>query len=199
MSATNGCFHRRAVNVATPPGLRPTSPINCAALREQGRTLEWPKVVIFNSNDRFRVNHNRGKVFLKNMRKFAGDKTVAGMNIEDFREYCLSLPGAEEKMPFTRMASARSLLIFSVAGKWFCFVDIDAFEFCNLKCDPTESGELAGEYDGIRPGYHMNKRHWISVFFNSDVPDAKIKELVRKSYELIVASLPKRLRAELPY
>ena len=45
----------------------------------------------------------------------------------------------------------------------------------------------------------MNKRHWISVFFNSDVPDAKIKELVRKSYELIVASLPKRLRAELPY
>lgn len=133
------------------------------------------------------------------MRKFAGKETVAGMNIEDFREYCLSLPGTEEKMPFTRMASASSILIFSVAGKWFCFVDIDAFEFCNLKCDPTESGELAGEYDGIRPGYHMNKRHWISVFFNSDVPDAKIKELVRKSYELIVASLPKRLRAELPY
>lgn len=135
------------------------------------------------------------------MRKFAGEETVAGMNIEDFREFCLSLEGAEEKMPFTKASTDydRGLLVFSVAGKWFCFVDIDAFEFCNLKCDPTESGELAGEYDGIRPGYHMNKRHWISVFFNSDVPDAKIKELVRKSYELIVASLPKRLRAELPY
>ena len=54
-----------------------------------------------------------------------------------------------------------------------------------------------GEYDGIRPGYHMNKRHWISVYFNSDVHDDKIKELVRKSYDLIVTSLPKRLRSEL--
>ena len=119
------------------------------------------------------------------------------MNIEDFREYCLSLPGAEEKMPFTRMESARSILVFSVAGKWFCFVDIDAFDFCNLKCDPTEAEELEGEYDGIRPGYHMNKRHWISVYFNSDVHDDKIIELVRKSYDLIVTSLPKRLRSEL--
>lgn len=79
------------------------------------------------------------------------------MNIEDFREYCLSLPGAEEKMPFTRMESARSILVFSVAGKWFCFVDIDAFDFCNLKCDPTEAGELEGEYDGIRPGYQYEQ------------------------------------------
>lgn len=121
------------------------------------------------------------------------------MNIEDFREYCLSFKGTNEKMPFEKASSAydRNLLVFSVFDKWFCFVNIDEFDFCNLKCDPEESEELRERYEEVRAGYHMNKRLWISVDFNRDVPDGKIKELVRKSYEAVVVTLPKKEREAL--
>ena len=60
------------------------------------------------------------------------------MNIEDFRTYCLSFKGVTEKMPFDKAASAydRNLLVFSVSDKWFCFVNITVFDFCDIKCDP---------------------------------------------------------------
>lgn len=121
------------------------------------------------------------------------------MNIEDFRAYCLSLKGVTEKMPFGKATSEydRNLLVFSVLDKWFCFVNIDVFDFCNLKCDPEQIDELQEHYEGIRPGYHMNKKHWISVCFNQDVPDSKIRELVRQSYDLVVLSLTKKQRTEL--
>lgn len=121
------------------------------------------------------------------------------MNIEDFRNYCLSLKGAQEKMPFTKANTKydRDLLVFEVCGKWFCFVNVDAFDFCDLKCTPEQGAELQERYEGIRPGYHMNKKHWISVFFNSDVPDDLVRELVRQSYELVAASLTKSQRETL--
>lgn len=116
------------------------------------------------------------------------------MNIEDFRKYCLSFCGVHEKMPFDKATSEydRNLLVFCVADKWFCFVNIDVFDFCNLKCRPEQTEELRDKYEGIRPGYHMNKRHWISVYFDSDVPDETIKELVKQSYDIVVASLSKK-------
>jgi len=118
------------------------------------------------------------------------------MNIEDFRNYCLSLPGVTETMPWTadRNEYNRGLLCFSVADKWFCFVHIDEFEFCNLKCPPEKAEELRGRYDGIRPGWHMNKRHWNSVYFHSDVPDETVLNLVRLAYDTVVAKLPKSVR-----
>lgn len=113
------------------------------------------------------------------------------MNIEDFRTYCLSLPGVQEKMPFGKAASAydRDLLVFSVADKWFCFVNIEEFDVCCIKCDPERIAVLRQRYEGVKPGYHMNKRHWISVGFDRDVPDGVIRELVRQSYDLVAASL----------
>jgi predicted DNA-binding protein (MmcQ/YjbR family) len=121
------------------------------------------------------------------------------MDIETFRKYCLSFNGAMEKLPFEKATSQydKDLLVFYVAEKWFCFVNIDKFDFCDLKCDPQESRELQEKYQGIRPGYHMNKEHWISAYFNSDVPDSVIKELVRKSYELIVKGLPLKVQQSL--
>jgi predicted DNA-binding protein (MmcQ/YjbR family) len=82
------------------------------------------------------------------------------MNIESFWEYCLSFKGAEDKLPFKKATSEydSSLMVFSVMDKWFCFVNIDVFDFCNLKCDPDESVELREKYKGITPGYHMNKK-----------------------------------------
>lgn len=121
------------------------------------------------------------------------------MNIEDFRTYCLSFKGAAEEMPFAKAPTEydKNLLLFSVLGKWFCFVNIEIFDFCTLKCTPELSKELQEKYEGVKPGYHMNKKHWISVRFNEDVPEAVIKELVRQSYELVVNSFTKKQKATL--
>ena len=116
------------------------------------------------------------------------------MNIEEFRNYCLSLEGVREKMPFTGVKDkySRDVLCFYVADKWFCFVNIEVFDFCCIKCPAAESNELQQEYEGIKPGWHMNKKHWISVYFNSDVPGGKIRELVKKSYDTVVGGLTKK-------
>ena len=121
------------------------------------------------------------------------------MNIEDFRDYCLSFDGVQEKMPFGKAASEydRGILVFSVSGKWFCLANVEEFDFCDIKCDPGRIEELQGLYEGVRLGYHMNKKHWISVCFNQDVPDAIIRELVKRSYDIVVASLTKKQREEL--
>ena len=75
------------------------------------------------------------------------------MNIEEFREYCLSFKGVHEKMPFPNVPDkySRDVLCFYVADKWFCFVNIEIFDFCCIKCNPDESGELQTEYTGIKP------------------------------------------------
>lgn len=118
------------------------------------------------------------------------------MNAESMREYCLSFEGVTEKMAFKKATSEydRNLLAFYVKDKWFCFFNVDEFDFCTLKCDPEESKKLQEKYEDITPGYHMNKKHWISVRFNKNVPDKVIKELLKNSYELVVASLTKTER-----
>lgn len=102
-------------------------------------------------------------------------------------------------MPFEKATSEydRNLLVFYVVDKWFCFVNVDAFDFCNIKCIPEQIETLQDRYDGIKPGYHMNKKYWISVYFNEDVPDKTIKELVKQSYDIVVGSLSKKEREEL--
>lgn len=121
------------------------------------------------------------------------------MNIEEFRTYCLSFKGVHDKMPFEKATSEydRNLLVFYVVDKWFCFVNVDVFDFCNIKCIPEQIETLQDRYDGIKPGYHMNKKYWISVYFNEDVPDKTIKELVKQSYDIVVGSLSKKEREEL--
>lgn len=121
------------------------------------------------------------------------------MNVEEFREYCLSFKGVREKMPFPNVADrySRDVLCFYVGDKWFCFVNVAVFDFCCIKYDPDRSGELQARYMGIRPGWHMNKKHWISVYFDQDVPDSLIRELVKASYDLVAGSLTKKEREEL--
>ena len=121
------------------------------------------------------------------------------MNVEEFREYCLSLKGVEEKMPFVNVADrySRDVLCFYVGDKWFCFVNVEVFDFCCIKCDSVESGELQACYVGVKPGWHMNKRHWISVYFNRDVSDEMVRKLVKKSYDMVVKRLNRKERERL--
>ena len=118
------------------------------------------------------------------------------MNVEEFRDYCLSLPHVTEKMPFTTVKDpySREVLCFYIGSKWFCYVNITVFDRCCVKMKENEACELRAEYDGIRPAWHMNKRHWSDVYFNQDVPDELIRQLVRRSYDLVLHSLPRAER-----
>lgn len=114
------------------------------------------------------------------------------MNIEELRNFCLSQKGATEDLPFDE-----TTLVFKVMGKMFALFDIDEFNFINLKCVPEKCEELRNEYEGITPGYHMNKKHWVSVAMNGSVSDELLKELVTESYNLIVSKLTKKQKEEL--
>lgn len=117
------------------------------------------------------------------------------MNVEEFREYCLSLPSVTEKMPFTTVRDpySRDVLCFYVGPKWFCYVNIEVFDRCCLKTSEQDAIELRGQYEGIKPAWHCNKKYWNDVYFNSDVPDRLILELVKQSYNLVKASLPNKI------
>ena len=114
------------------------------------------------------------------------------MDIESYRAYCLAKPGTTEGFPFDQQT-----LVFKVMGKMFALTNVDLFTSVNLKCDPEEAVRLREKYDAVQPGYHMNKKHWNTVLMDGSIPDAKIKHWINHSYELVVASLPKKLRVEL--
>ena len=117
------------------------------------------------------------------------------MNIEDFREFCLSLPCAEENQPWAE-PQYQMLATYTVGGKWFCLVDIDK-KFIDVKCDPEEIAEMQSKYEGAFPAWHMNKGHWLGVRLESDMPDNVIKSLIQEGYNLIISHLPKKKREEL--
>ena len=115
------------------------------------------------------------------------------MNIETFREFCLSFPGTSEDMPFDNKT-----LVFKVMGKMFALTDIDEFESINLKCDPEVAVELREKFSNtVFPGYHMNKKHWNTVVPNAELNDQKMQHWIRHSYDLVVSKLPKKLKEEL--
>ncbi len=108
------------------------------------------------------------------------------MNIEDFRDFCLSLPGATEDTPF-----GPDTLVFKVGGKLFALTDISTFASINLKCDPAQAVELREQFDFVQPGFHMNKKHWNTVLIGTGVRDAQLREWITDSYALVRRSLPK--------
>lgn len=114
------------------------------------------------------------------------------MDIESYRAYCLSMPHSTEDTPF-----GENILAFRVGKKMFALCDIDDFNSINLKCNPEKAVELREQYSGIRPGYHMNKKHWNTVDTDGSVSDDLIRELIDHSYDLVIQSLPQRERIKL--
>ncbi|ETN94498.1 Predicted DNA-binding protein, MmcQ/YjbR family [Zhouia amylolytica] len=114
------------------------------------------------------------------------------MHIEAYRAYCISKKGVTEAFPFNE-----DVLVFKVMGKMFALSSLMKWEEgtpeINLKCDPDWARELREEYEGIQGGYHMSKKHWNTISLSdTHISDVFLQELIDHSYDLIVASLPKK-------
>lgn len=108
------------------------------------------------------------------------------MNIEELRDYCLSLHGVTEATPFEKFSRGKfTILVFYVSGHMFCYFNIDDFSSITVKCSPDEMVELKERYQGIGKPFNGDKRHWISVHLGEDVPDDVVKALVSKSHGLV--------------
>ncbi len=115
------------------------------------------------------------------------------MNYEDLQQYCSSKKGVTEEFPFDE-----STLVFKVMGKAFALSGLNEVEArVNLKCDPDKAIELREEYSDIIPGFHMNKKHWNTVYIERELSDVLIKELIDHSYELVVNKLTRKVKEEL--
>ena len=99
--------------------------------------------------------------------------------------YLSAMKGADASFPFGPEA-----LVFKVMGKMFALVSQqEEVPRLTLKCLPEDGALLTGQFESIIPGYHMNKRHWITIYLNGEVPQAMIKELANNSYDLVVDKL----------
>lgn len=112
------------------------------------------------------------------------------MDFATLRTYLLSKPGASEEFPFDPVT-----LVVKVGGKMFALVGIDETPLrLNLKCLPEQAEVLRELYPAIRPGYHMNKRHWNTVVLDGSLPDEDVRGMIDDSYELVLQGLPRARR-----
>ncbi|MBI9067295.1 MAG: MmcQ/YjbR family DNA-binding protein [Salinivirgaceae bacterium] len=114
------------------------------------------------------------------------------MNIETLREYCVSKKGVTESFPFDKVT-----LVFKVMGKMFALTGLNEELRVSLKCDPEKAIELRQEYETVIPGFHLSKIHWNTIIIDGTIPTQQIETWIDDSYNLIVNSLTKKLRAEL--
>lgn len=114
------------------------------------------------------------------------------MTLQEFRNYCLAKKATEKTYPFDQ-----TTMVIKVMGKMFALADTIDFQSINLKCDPNYSEQLRETYEAIQPGWHMNKKLWITLSLHSDVPDKLVYELIDHSYQQVVSKLSKKLQAEL--
>ena len=115
------------------------------------------------------------------------------MDAAELRRACLAQSGAVETFPFGPETS-----VFKVGGKVFAISALDRTPLeVSLKSEPELALQLRASYAAIRPGYHLNKRHWNTVTLDGSLADALVRDLVEDSYDLVVSALPRRTREEL--
>lgn len=124
------------------------------------------------------------------------------MTLDIFLEYCLAKPGVTEEHPF-----GDASVCMKVGGKMFALANVTEmkmgkeivppFHFANLKCDPEKAIELREEHDTIQPGWHMNKKHWNTVYFDGSLKDSFIREMIDHAYEQVVDGLPRKEQEKL--
>jgi predicted DNA-binding protein (MmcQ/YjbR family) len=111
------------------------------------------------------------------------------LNIEEIRDHCLAKPGVTEGLPF-----GEDTLVFKVGEKIFLLISITDSTHFNVKCDPERAVDLRERYSEVQPGYHMNKKHWNTVSTEGALTRRQLADMIDHSYELVLASLPKKTR-----
>ena len=114
------------------------------------------------------------------------------MNIEALRNHCIGKKAVREDFPF-----GEDTLVFKVLDKAFALISLNEPDSVNLKCDPERAIELRERYECVQPGYHMNKKHWNTVYFDGTVSDAMILEWIDHSYDMVVKGMNKKEQARL--
>lgn len=111
------------------------------------------------------------------------------MNLEAFRQFCMSMKGVTESFPF-----GEDVLVYKVISKIFALTSFDRPLRVNLKCSPEDAVELRERFEDVKPGYHMNKKHWNTVNFEGKISDFELKKMIVDSYQLVVSGLSKKQR-----
>ena len=115
------------------------------------------------------------------------------MDLAELRTRCLAKPGATESHPFGPGA-----LVMKVGGKIFAIIGEDEQPLTvSLKCEPEIAIALRTTYAAVRPGYHLNKRHWSTVTLDGTEESEQVVDWIDDSYDLVVDSLPRRIRGEI--
>ncbi len=116
------------------------------------------------------------------------------MNIEEYRDYCLSKPGVTESIPFSKLPN---VLVFKVLHKMFTATDISSFDGFSIKCKPETIDELRAEYPAVQEPSYFSKKHWSNVVMDGSVPDKLLCEWLDTSYDLVVAGMTRKMREDL--
>jgi len=115
------------------------------------------------------------------------------MNIEEFREYCISFDGVTEKTPFGKFAARfDSVLVFYVCGHMFCMVDLDDFHYVVVKNTPERIAELHDTRCSCQSQRNMSAKYWIQLNFGGDIAESEILEMTKQSYEIVKAKYLKK-------
>ena len=118
------------------------------------------------------------------------------MTPDELRAACLEFPGVREEQPFSR---SPDLSAFKVGGKVFALSRLGASDplRISLKCEPDIAVGLRAAHAAITAGYHLDKRHWNTVVIDGSLPDRMVVDMIEDSYDLVVAKLPRKRRAEI--
>lgn len=109
------------------------------------------------------------------------------------RSWCMARPGVTEELPFGPVTT-----VFKVEGKLFALSALDREPLeISLKCEPELAEALRRDHAAVRPGYHLNKRHWNTVLCDGTLPDAMVFDMLEDSYDLVVSALPRAKREAL--
>lgn len=119
------------------------------------------------------------------------------MDVEQLRHYCLNKKAVTEDFPFDE-----DTLVFKVLGKIFAILPLERWErgeaSMNLKCEPEYAEELRGQYNSIRPGFHMNKKHWNTLYIHEgELEIGVIRDLIDHSYDRVLKSMSKKMQNSL--
>jgi predicted DNA-binding protein (MmcQ/YjbR family) len=116
------------------------------------------------------------------------------MNIEMYRNHCISKKAATESFPFPGLPD---VLVFKVAGKMFTAADVNSFTGISVRCDADKIDELRAVYPALQKHTYFSERHWTMVMMDNTIPDKQVLQWLDESYNLAVKTLTKKMRLEL--